>query len=87
MGYTHINHVDNLSGDWIHPYNTLDLQFRLNLGKLDTRLNGVSMSLGVNNFTNQKPPLDRTNYASPPFDGSAYSFFGRMYYMDLRIKF
>jgi iron complex outermembrane receptor protein len=87
MGYTHINHVDNLSGDWIHPYNTLDLQFRLNLGKLDTRLNGVSMSLGVNNFTNQKPPLDRTNYASPPFDGSAYSFFGRIYYMDLRIRF
>jgi len=45
------------------------------------------MNIGVNNLTNQSPPLDRDNYASPPFDGSAYSFFGRIYYMDLRIKF
>ena len=87
LGYTHINHVDNLFGDWINPYNTFDLSFRVNLGKLDTHLNGMSMNLGVTNFTNQKPPLDRDNYASPPFDASAYSFFGRIYYMDLRIKF
>jgi iron complex outermembrane receptor protein len=87
LGYTHINHVDNYLGDWIHPYNTLDLQFRLNLGKFDSHLNGISMNIGVNNLTNQSPPLDRDNYASPPFDGSAYSFFGRIYYMDLRIKF
>jgi iron complex outermembrane receptor protein len=87
LGYTHINHVDNLFGDWINPYNTFDLSVRVNLGKLDTHLNGMSMNLGVTNLTNQKPPLDRDNWASPPFDASAYSFFGRIYYMDLRIKF
>ena len=87
LGYTHINHVDNLSGDWIHPYNTFDLQLRMDVGRWDTRFSGLSFDVGVNNFTNQKPPLDRTNYASPPFDGSAFSFFGRMYYADVKYKF
>ena len=50
LGYTHINHVDNLFGDLINPYNTFDLQFRVNLGKLDSHLNGMSMNLGVNEF-------------------------------------
>jgi len=54
---------------------------------LDNHLNGVSLDLGVNNFTNQKPVIDRDDFASPPFDASTYSFFGRMYFADLRIKF
>ena len=87
LGYTHINHVDNFYGDWIQPYNTFDIQVRANLGKLYSKLDGFTVGVGCNNFTNQKPPLDRDNYASPPFDASAYSFFGRIYYMDLRIKF
>lgn len=87
LGWTHLNHVDNLSGDWIHGYDTVDLQFRVNLGKVNSHLDGITMDLGCNNFTNQRASLDRTNYASPPFDASAFSFFGRMYYMDLRVKF
>ncbi|MDB6166415.1 MAG: hypothetical protein JWQ83_1555, partial [Lacunisphaera sp.] len=27
------------------------------------------------------------NYSSPPFDNSAFSYFGRMFYADLKIKF
>jgi len=87
LGYTHINHVSNLYGDIITPYNTFDLQLRMNLGQVNSHLHGISFDIGVNNLTNQKPPLDRDNYSSPPFDASAYSYFGRMYYMDLKIKF
>jgi iron complex outermembrane receptor protein len=87
LGWTNLHHVDNYVGDFISPYNTFDAGFRVNLGEVNPHLKGVLMRVGVNNFTNRKPPLDRSNYASPPFDGSAYSFFGRIYYMDLRIKF
>ena len=87
LGYTHINPVADGYGDMINPYNTFDIQFRLNLGQLESHLHGISFDIGINNFTNQKPPLDRSNYASPPFDASTYSYFGRMYYMDLKIKF
>jgi iron complex outermembrane receptor protein len=87
LGYTHINNVNDGYGDTINPYNTFDVQFRLNLGQLSSHLSGFSFDVGVNNFTNQKPPLDRNNFSSPPFDASTYSFFGRSYYMDLRYKF
>ena len=87
LGWTYIDSVKNFNGDTIPSYNTLDLQMRFNLEKMDSHLRGVSLNLGVNNFTNKLPPLDRYNYASPPFDASAYIFFGRMYYMDVRVKF
>ncbi len=87
MGLTHINHVDNTLGDYMEAYTTADIQLRANLGKLYSKLDGFTVSVGCNNFTNARAPLDRDLYASPPFDASAYSFFGRMYYMDLRIKF
>jgi iron complex outermembrane receptor protein len=87
LAYTHINSVGDGYGDTINPYNTFDIQARYDFGKLASYLRGVSMDIGCNNFTNQMPPLDRNNYASPPFDASTYSFFGRMYYMDVRLKF
>ncbi len=87
LAYTHINGVDDGYGDPINPYNTFDLQLRYDLSRLSPTLKGCSMDIGCNNFTNQKPSLDRNNYASPPFDASTYSFFGRMYYVDLKIKF
>ncbi|MDB6166234.1 MAG: hypothetical protein JWQ83_1374, partial [Lacunisphaera sp.] len=87
LGVTHLNSVNNLNGDHVSAYTTLDFQLRFDLEKMDAHLHGVSMDFGVSNFTNRLPPLDRTNYASPPFDGSAYSYFGRTYYMDLKIKF
>ncbi len=87
FGLTHLNAVDNLSGDHVSPYTTADLQLRYELSQIDPRLRGVSFDIGVQNLTNRMPPLDRTNYSSPPFDGSAYSFFGRVYYMDLKVKF
>jgi outer membrane receptor protein involved in Fe transport len=87
LGYTHINHVDDLEGGSVSPYNTFDIQFRANMGKWSNYLRGVEFDIGCNNFTNRKPPLDTNVFASPPFDASAYSFFGRIYYADLRIKF
>jgi iron complex outermembrane receptor protein len=87
LGYTHINSVDDGYGDAINPYNTFDIQFRYDLAQVSPMLRGVSMDIGCNNFTNQGPPLDRNNYASPPFDASTYSFFGREYYVDMKIKF
>jgi iron complex outermembrane receptor protein len=87
LGYTHINHVSNLYGDYINPYNTFDLQFRMDLGKVSSSLRGASFDVGVNNLTNQGPSLDRDNYSSPPFDASTYSYFGRTYYVDLKYKF
>ena len=87
LGCTHINGISDGYGDMINPYNTFDVQFRLNLGQLESHLHGISFDVGINNFTNQKPPLDRSNFASPPFDASTYSYFGRMYYADLKIKF
>jgi len=87
LGYTHINAVGDGYGDTINAYNTFDLQFRLNLGLLNSHLHGLTFDVGVNNLSNQMPPLDRNNYSSPPFDASTYSYFGRMYYMDLKVKF
>jgi outer membrane receptor protein involved in Fe transport len=71
----------------VDAYNVFDAQFRMNLDEFHSAFKGFSFDVGVNNFTNQKPPLDRNNFSSPPFDASTYSYFGRMYYMDLRIKF
>ena len=87
FGLTHINSVSNGEGDHISAYTTADLQVRFDLQRIYSPLHGVSFDVGVNNFTNRMPPLDRYNYASPPFDASAYSFFGRIYYADLHIKF
>jgi iron complex outermembrane receptor protein len=87
LAYTHINSVDDGYGDQIGAYNTMDASFRVELGKLNASLKGISLNIGINNFTNTKPKLDRNNYASPPFDASAYSFFGRAYYLDFKIKF
>jgi len=87
LGWTFINSVDNLSGDHMPSYNTFDIQFRADLGEINPKLKGLSFDIGCNNFTDKGPVLDRTNYASPPFDASAYSFFGRMYYADLHYKF
>ncbi|HVU18068.1 MAG TPA: TonB-dependent receptor [Candidatus Didemnitutus sp.] len=87
LAYTHINSVGDGYGDEINPYNTFDIQFRYDLSQLSPILRGVSFDVGCNNFTNQGPSLDRNNYASPPFDASTYSFFGRQYYMDVKIKF
>jgi iron complex outermembrane recepter protein len=87
LGYTHINSVDSGYGNKVNPYNTFDIQFRFDLGRFDSRFKGVSFDLGCNNFTNQKPPLDRDNWASPPFDASTYSYFGRSYYADVKYKF
>ncbi|HVT72694.1 MAG TPA: TonB-dependent receptor, partial [Lacunisphaera sp.] len=87
LGITNLASVDNLSGDHIGSYTTLDLQGRYDLGKLNPMLKGASLGIGINNITDKQPNLDRTNYSSPPFDGSAYSFFGRIYFMDLKVKF
>lgn len=87
LAWNHINGVDAIFGGKINPYNTFDAQFRVKLDKWSSVLRGLEFDIGCNNFTNQKPPLDRDAFASPPFDASAYSFFGRMYYADLRIKF
>ncbi len=87
LAVTHLASVGNLSGDHIGSYTTADIQFRYEFSQLSSLLKGVSMDIGCNNFFDKQPLLDRTNYASPPFDASAYSFFGRMYYMDLKVKF
>jgi iron complex outermembrane receptor protein len=87
LGYTHINRVGDGYGNMVDAYNVFDAQFRMNLDEFHSAFKGFSFDVGVNNFTNQKPPLDRNNFSSPPFDASTYSYFGRMYYMDLRIKF
>ena len=92
LGYTRINTVDadpvsfGGSGLNVGPYNTFDLQVRYDLSKVTPMLKGVTFDIGANNFTNRKPPLS-PNYSSPPFDNSAFSYFGRMLYADLKIKF
>ncbi|HVU18043.1 MAG TPA: TonB-dependent receptor [Candidatus Didemnitutus sp.] len=87
LGFTHKNAVDDGYGDQISAYNTFDIRGECDLGQLSPKLKGVSVAIGCNNFTNRQPPLDRVNYASPPFDASAYSFFGREYYFDVKVKF
>ncbi len=87
LGYTHINSVDTGYGNTVNPYNTFDIQFRVDLGRLYSPLKGLSFDVGINNFTNQKPPLDRDNWASPPTDAATYGFFGRSYYADLKFRF
>ncbi len=92
LGYTRINTVDadppllGGSGLDVGPVNTFDLQLRYDLGTATPMLKGVTFDIGCNNFTNQKPPLS-PNYSSPPFDNSAFSYFGRIFYADLKIKF
>jgi iron complex outermembrane receptor protein len=92
LGYTRINAVDadpveyGGSGWKIGPYNTFDLQVRYDLGNATPKLKGVSVSVGCNNLTNRMPPLS-PNYSSPPFDNSTFSYFGRVFYADLKIKF
>jgi len=90
LAWQYIASVDDStdgSGETLPAYNTVDLQLRYDLGALTKYFKGVNFSIGCNNIFDEQPPLDRTNYASPPFDASAYSFFGRMYYADLKIKF
>jgi len=87
LAYTHINSVDSGYGNTVNPYNTFDIQFRVDLGRLNSRLKGLSFDVGINNFTNQMPPLDRDNWSSPPTDAGTYGYFGRSYYADLKIKF
>lgn len=92
LGYTRINAVDadpasfGGSGYLVGPYNTFDIQLRYDLSKLTPMLKNVTFDVGCNNFTNRTPPLS-PNYSSPPFDNSAFSYFGRMFYADLKIKF
>lgn len=92
LGYTRINTVDadpvELGGDGfdVGPYNTFDIQLRYDLGTATPMLKGVTFDIGCNNLTNRMPPLS-PNYSSPPFDNSAFSYFGRMFYADLKIKF
>jgi iron complex outermembrane receptor protein len=92
LGYTRINAVDadpvsfGGSGLDVGPYNTFDLQLRYDLSKVTPLLKNVTFDVGCNNFTNRKPPLS-PNYSSPPFDNSAFSYFGRVFYADVKIKF
>jgi iron complex outermembrane receptor protein len=92
LGYTRLNKVDadpaafGGSGLDVGPYNTFDLQLRYDLGTATSRLKGVTVDIGCNNFTNQTPPLS-PNYSSPPFDNGTFNYFGRMFYADLKIKF
>ncbi|MEJ1974136.1 MAG: hypothetical protein WDM96_17275 [Lacunisphaera sp.] len=62
------------------------LQLRYDLGNATALLKGVTFDIGCNNLTNRTPPLS-PNYSSPPFDNSAFSYFGRTFYADLKIKF
>jgi iron complex outermembrane receptor protein len=88
LGYLHIPKVPDMEGGGASAYNTFDLQGRFDLGELvDTRLNGLSVNLGVNNLTNQRPPLDPNVFSNPPADTSAYSPLGRIMYIDLKYKF
>jgi iron complex outermembrane receptor protein len=87
LGYTNIHHVDDINtGQWIPPYNTFDIQGRVNLGEVVGALKGISFDAGIDNFTNQRAPVDRS-FSTPPFDAGTYSMFGRIYYADLKIKF
>lgn len=92
LGYTRINAVDadpasfGGSGLDVGPYNTFDLQLRYDLSKVSPMLKNVTFDIGCNNFTNKTPPLS-PNFSSPPFDNSAFSYFGRVFYADLKIKF
>ena len=92
LGYTRINAIDadppafGGSGLDVGPYNTFDIQFRYDLGNASPMLKGVNFDIGCNNFTNRTPPQS-PNYSSPPFDDSAFSYFGRTFYADLKIKF
>lgn len=92
LGYTRINTVDadpasfGGSGLDIGPYNTFDLQVRYDLSKVTPMLKNVTFDIGCNNITNKTPPLS-PNYSSPPFDNGTFSYFGRMFYADLKIKF
>ena len=87
LGVTHLNSIQDGYGDVLNPYTTVDLQFRTDLGKVSPLLKGFNVEVGVNNVNNQKPIIDKANFASPPFDPSANSYFGRMYYADLKVKF
>lgn len=92
LGYTRINTVDadpasfGGSGLDVGPYNTFDLQLRYDLSKVNPLLKGVTFDIGCNNLTNQTPPQS-PNFSSPPFDNGTFSYFGRMVYADLKIKF
>ncbi len=88
LGYTHIPKVPDMEGGIESAYNVLDLQTRFDLGEVvNPALAGLSVDLGCNNLTGQNPPLDSNVFGNPPFDGSAYSPFGRVWYVDLKYKF
>lgn len=92
LGYTRINKVDadpssfGGSGFDVGPYSTFDLQLRYDLSNVSPMLKGVNFAIGCNNLTAKAPPLS-PNYSSPPFDNSAFGYFGRTFYADLKIKF
>jgi iron complex outermembrane receptor protein len=88
LGYTHLPKVPDMEGGFESAYNVIDLQTRFDMGELvNPALAGLSVDLGCNNLNNQHPPLDANVFNNPPFDGSAYSPFGRVWYVDLKYKF
>ncbi|MCM2274899.1 MAG: TonB-dependent receptor [Candidatus Didemnitutus sp.] len=88
LGYTHIKSVDTVFGPNAESgaYNTFDLQVSYDLGNATPLLKGMEFTLGCNNLTNRMPPLS-DSYSSPPFDAGTYSYLGRVFYADLKIKF
>ena len=88
LGYTHLPKIPDFSGGFETPWNTFDIQTRYDLGKLvDSSLNGVDINLGLNNITNQKPPIDANVFGNPPADTGTYGVFGRTFYVDVKYKF
>ena len=88
LGYTYIPATPDMSGGGESAWNTFDLQTRFDLGKIiDSSLNGLMLNIGLNNVTNQKPPLDPNVFGNPPADTGTYGVFGRQWYTDIKYKF
>jgi iron complex outermembrane receptor protein len=64
-----------------------DAQFGVDLAALSPRLSGLRVSLGVNNLTDEYPPVDDSVFSDPPADTGLYGSFGRFYFVDVTYKF
>ena len=71
----------------IPSYTAFDVQGSMDVGKLSAKLQGLKVTVGINNLFNKYPPTDPTVFSDPPADTGIYGSFGRFYYMDVSYKF
>jgi iron complex outermembrane receptor protein len=71
----------------IPSYTQFDLQGSVDVGKVWHAVNGLHVTVGINNIFNKYPPTDPNDFSDPPADTGTYGSIGRFYFGEFTYKF